>query len=570
MAARRLLTAHRYNLSRPDLELGISHLASASALRSLQSTLEQGDAVSIGLLGASVGQDAGCLDQPGRRCNDYSGRIRRPHRGQPYFAGFLVRFLHSINATWPHASHTITNGAADGTPPQSILDCLFSHLPRNLDLVILEFGSMARDVHMPSVEALLRVLLGQPRRPLIIFLTVREWCRADKIAFGSRARPFLANESTTWSRAEAKFDRLCTHYDLSCLSYYKALAPGFHAGRAGFGYDDIAADCLHPLSGRYGTAVMTDLLVFWLEAALARVDAARTAARALPPPALPSPDSTLFDSATVAKAQATARNAACYSLLEGGDRFNRDRHLAYQRLRPNPWVTAYCVRRPAVHAPLSAADSGCTSYNRHVRCVPELVRAPPSPSSQPVWLYCFQAFRGDGTLGKKSPGVLALQPGATLEMPVDTRLHDAFNERRGAARRNISEARLTAKLLHLTSYNSMGRIELSCHFGCVCTRHVLDAHHVSYSERNVSVFKDHLFDIFGGSATCVLRARVLRSTSSGGHKFKLRFLTITAAGAGANEAGVASVTRPTKAPSRAPSKQKHPALRPGDHEEVLP
>ena len=42
-----------------------------------------------------------------------------------------------------------------------------------------------------SVEALVRVLLSQPRRPHILFLTVREWCRADKINFGARAKPFL-------------------------------------------------------------------------------------------------------------------------------------------------------------------------------------------------------------------------------------------------------------------------------------------------------------------------------------------------------------------------------------------
>ena len=63
-------------------------------------------------------------------------------------------------------------GAADGTPPQSVLDCLYSHIPRHLDVIILEFGSMARDVSYPSVEALLRGMRaleaagGRPAGPL--------------------------------------------------------------------------------------------------------------------------------------------------------------------------------------------------------------------------------------------------------------------------------------------------------------------------------------------------------------------------------------------------------------------
>ena len=106
--------------------------------------------------------------------------------------------------TFPHPSHQLNNSASDAQPPQNAIDCLFSHLPRTLDLVILEFGSMARSINFRQVEALLRLLLRLQPRPVVLFLTVREWCRADKIAFGSRARPFLANESTTWSRAETK------------------------------------------------------------------------------------------------------------------------------------------------------------------------------------------------------------------------------------------------------------------------------------------------------------------------------------------------------------------------------
>ena len=74
----------------------------------------------------------------------------------------------------------------------------------------------------------------------------------------------------------------------------------------------------------------------------------------------------------------------------------------------------------------------------------------------------------------------------------------------------------------------MGRVELRCWGGCSCEAHVVDAHRVSYNDRNVSVYREHVFAMSGASASCTLRARVLKGTSSGGHKFKLRFVVISA------------------------------------------
>ena len=81
---------------------------------------------------------------------------------------------------------------------------------------------------------------------------------------------------------------------------------------------------------------------------------------------------------------------------------------------------------------------------------------------------------------------------------------------------------------------------------------------VSYTDRNVSVYKDHIFALRGASASCTLRARILRATSSGAHKFKLRFVIV-----------VADEPNATIAPKKAPRPSRGPP-RPGEEEEDIP
>jgi hypothetical protein len=197
--------------------------------------------------------------------------------------------------------------------------------------------------------------------------------------FGAKARPFLDNETTPWSRAEAKFGALCAHYDLSCLSYYHALSRGFHAHETGFGYDEIARDCLHPLSGTRGTDVMADLLLFWQRAALRRVRAAR-GARAAPPPVLQLPPP-LQDERKVGKMQSLARNARCYSFLESGTatRFR----LVYLLTGNNPPGE----RRSGHHLMFSGVvwEHGQALHSFSSSCAPESMRlSPPRFKSPPA------------------------------------------------------------------------------------------------------------------------------------------------------------------------------------------
>ena len=74
----------------------------ARHVRSLFERLEAKQPIVLGVFGASVAQNGGCLDQPYKRCMRYDGVHRTYMKwGEPKirpFKGFAVRFLERINA----------------------------------------------------------------------------------------------------------------------------------------------------------------------------------------------------------------------------------------------------------------------------------------------------------------------------------------------------------------------------------------------------------------------------------------------------------------------------------------
>jgi hypothetical protein len=180
---------------------GISHLADASSLAALLSRLERGAAVRIGVLGASVAQNGGCLplhaagaEDYWKRCNDYDGYGGRP-------TGYLVRFLAQMRERYPRTAAAdepdrLDNGALDATALQWTLPCLFSHLRMPLDLVIVEPGSMA-----PWLEVMQPLTLP-PTSPLILALmTVPPSVVCHVVDGGRGARPPTAAAAQSASNA---------------------------------------------------------------------------------------------------------------------------------------------------------------------------------------------------------------------------------------------------------------------------------------------------------------------------------------------------------------------------------
>jgi hypothetical protein len=90
---------------------------------------------------------------------------------------------------------------------------------------------------------------------------------------------------------------------------------------------------------------------------------------------------------------------------------------------------------------------------------------------------------------------------------------------------------LTASLRFLTSYaGGMGVVDIHCFDGCSCEPARIDAHRPE-SANSVFIEQRLKLRVQPGSIVraCGLQVAVLNLTSSGGHKFKLRSVTVTAA-----------------------------------------
>ena len=161
-----------------------------------------------------------------------------------------------------------------------------------------------------------------------------------------------------------------------------------------------------------------------------------------------------------------------------------------------------------------------------------------------------------GPRPKRSPGVVALVAGATLEATIDTRVleddaddaaADSHAADADADAIAASEANATVvvplALEYLTSYEGMGAVSLRCLSGCACPTQTIDAHRAAGgggavqpaaaattsdgdAGARVSVYTTHAFSVVGAVGACVLQLQVLNATSSGGHKFKVRSLTV--------------------------------------------
>ena len=534
---------HNYSLDQASLRRSLVHLGDDGHFRRLHASLKAGDPLTIGVIGASVAQNGGCINQPGQRCMFFNGavpvKLEWANKPQPH-KGFAVRLVELLKAAWPRSQPTLVNAAQDATPAQNMLPCLFTHLPRNVGLVVVEFGSLALHLRLPAAEAIARKLLGLQPPPVVVFLTIRGLCKRTKTetpetiryTLGSHWELYTRSESTAWSRAEAEFDRVCVHYGLSCVSLYEAVIDQMLARRPGFSLRDVSLDCMHPLQGRLGTDYMVDLLSHWLERGFAsglrgqRADGSReeerrrrrgggAAAPSLDGGSTPGHSALPLPAPLHEQNRLPAPDGVCYSF---GER-RKAKSAISQRMRNLDWSTSQC--RGVYHS-----DGDCQPLN-HTVCP----RTSARPSASPGFSYCHRALsgKGIGIGGKKeakvSPGALALLPGAQLEFAPDTRLLS------GGARAD-PHAKLQAGLEYLVSYEGMGRAVLRCESSCACKEQRLEAHRTS-AVHNESFFIRHFFHLRGATDACRISLRVLGESSSAGHKFKVRSLFIAPGDSGA-------------------------------------
>ncbi len=553
---------HNYSLDHASLARSLVHLGDPSRFQRLHADLQAGRPLTVGVIGASVAQNGGCINQPGQRCMFYNGRVpvrmeawndRRLHKG------FAVRLVDLLNATWPRSRPTLVNAAQDATPAQNTLPCLFTHLPRHVGLVVIEFGSLALHLRMTAAEAIVRKLLGIRPPPVIVFLTIRGLCKRTKqqtpetirYTLGSHWELYTRSDVTAWSRAEQEFGKLCVHYGLSCLSLFEATHDHMLARRPGFTLQDVSLDCLHPSLGRFGTDYLFDLLVNWLERGLGLRAEERRLRRGLLPAKETGAVASLPDPMHALNRH-PAPDGVCYTFGERG----KKRSAISQRMANIEWSTAQCRDdAPRLHDAdaLLHDEISCEPVNQ-TGCPGSSPRRHLAP--RPGFGFCDRALGGRGAGkegGKISPGTLALMPGARnlalrenqparisclkslacakfgpgalLEFAPDTRVQAS-----GAA--EDPQYKVQAGLEYLISYEGMGRSLLRCVRHCSCKEQRLDAHSTS-RVHNESVFVRHFFTIRGASARCSLSLLLLNESSSGGHKFKVRSLFIASGDGGA-------------------------------------
>ena len=553
-------------LTLATLDRGIRLLGQPSAYDGLFRRLHASKPITIAVLGASVGQNAGCLTQPGKRCMLYGGE-----RG----VGFAVRLLQEVNGTWPHQEHRIVNAALDGTGAEHAARCLVSHLPARLDLVLAEWGSMAMHTIWAahSIERVARTLLARANPPVLLHLSVHEWCsqrispraiyRVGDVLKGN-LRQYVYPDSP-WAAVDDECARVARHYGHSALSVHAMLAPHViaHSGDDGFALDDITgADCLHPTNGRHGVAYIAQLLSHWLRRVRELWQHAQTPSgqyllgQWMPPGIDIQPDG-LPAPLHAVNARHT-HETRCYAFV----------HLPSTRgqliMTPVDWCSvapsAVAVlksgrrvkrRNSAVGTASAVTPSACWQAKQQT-CPPEL-RAVESVSSAPsmttvpgqehskaalaafmrhppsTWFYCGVALghartiiRGDTAIRRKlSAGLVALRPGAQLRARVDP----------------LGASLAEVHVEHLTSYEGMGMVQLDCAEGCACASQTIDAHTVANDLRNVSVYETYTFTARRTSAAgrgrhtsralpCELLFTLLNRSNSDGTKFKLRSLTV--------------------------------------------
>ena len=331
-------------------------------------------------------------------------------------------------------------------------------------------------------------------------------------------------------------------------------------------HDLTGDDCLHPVNGRHGISYVTQMMTHWFDHAhelwLREVHNGRQSASQ----PLDAADESAHQRMNL---RLQALNDARERALSWTEKeplhpsANKRDQLPTRCLRFAPITPSddkkfrrleWCSPNE-VHEDAPQANASChpsSTVEERPSCPPEIQksvsRQPAGRRLNPIqkasidevyrafmasppasWVWCPVSLSPKNR--KPSEGVVALRPGAVLVTSFDAYLASVTSDQiRPATSVTAADvaADVTVLLEHLVSYQGMGRVLVECQAGCTCKPQVIDGHHVD-PIRNTSVFVETSLAVCAvASQSCRLQITVLRDSSSGLHKFKLRSLRVKA------------------------------------------
>ncbi|GAX77809.1 hypothetical protein CEUSTIGMA_g5252.t1 [Chlamydomonas eustigma] len=245
-------------LNSTDANNGISYLGSHTRLRMAVDKMKDGKLMKVATLGGSITAGQGAVDAPN-------------------WPQYLFNWLED---TYGKEVVKGSNGAVGGTVSGYMSVCHNMHVPKDVDIVLVEYS--VNDWHSPAptfqnnirrgYERLLRKLLKYPNNPAVILVHTYVW---------SQAYPFAGS---FWSNAEREFHEFALYYHLPSLSlkaccYQKMVAgePGFqphpvrNTNQDGLKYKAFYWDNIHP-DGATGARVIAELVMNLVRRTYAELD----------------------------------------------------------------------------------------------------------------------------------------------------------------------------------------------------------------------------------------------------------------------------------------------------------
>ena len=468
---------------------GVEHAGDDSRLSCVRAALGRSARVSVSAVGGSITAGSSFAAGSG------NGATFLYHR----------KVLMALDARFPVTTgHGHMNGGVPGTGPTYMEHCVHDHLPKDVDLVLLEYA-VNTDRHPASFERLLRTLLVHPRSPAVIVVNAHRW-RAIRPHDGRTDKCWhknwpvdMAKNRTQWlaqsigrvgapnsdllAADEDAIATLCRHYDVPLVSMRSALVDAVRAGAIPI--PAFMNDCKHPTG--VGHTFLAQLILH----------------RMLHPPGSDAVQQQHHEAADAAAMDNPAAAPSASSSASSASSSSGCQPPATKRVLPEPHYGAQGREM---------ASSVCARGEQLSRYV-----QPPMSSGFNLT---------DEGRGKLKLGYLANQVGDYISFcmpwpkPGD----------------NIRPPSVLW-IGFLRSYEHMGRVRVVCSGACSCGNDVIDGHDIKDGVSVTDVRKLGLRpsrngdDAASSDGCCRVKLTIGQGTSSGEHKFKVMSLLLGGADA---------------------------------------